>query len=204
MRSPEERIYEIRSAIGKRIKSIRKERGFSLEELAKRTGFAKSYLSQIENLRREPSISTLAKIAYKLGVDLFFLLGGEAQQSDEPILSIVKSSERKMIRRPFGSSGYLYESISFKKLDKLMDAYVISTGFEFPLEPFVHEGEELVYVLEGKQQLEVDGRKYIVEEGDCYYLDSKRSHFAKSIGEKQAKVLAVFASKGGTPKKKES
>lgn len=201
MRSPEESIYEIRSAIGERIKSIRKERRFSLEELARRTGFAKSYLSQIENLHREPSISTLAKIAFTLGVDLFFLLGGEARQNDEQIVSIVKPSERKTIRRAFGSSGYLYESISFKKLDKLMDAYVIRTGFEFPPEPFVHEGEELVYVLEGKQELEVDGRKYIVEEGDCYYLDSKRSHFAKSIGNKQAKVLAVFASKGGAPNK---
>jgi transcriptional regulator with XRE-family HTH domain len=58
MRNLEDRLNGLRSAIGERIKSICKERGFSLEELARRTGFAKSYLSQIENLRREPSISS--------------------------------------------------------------------------------------------------------------------------------------------------
>ena len=81
-----------------------------------------------------------------------------------------------------------------------MDAYIITTGFEFPSEPFTHEGEELVYVLEGKQELVFNGRTYIVEEGDCYYLDSRKPHFAKSIGDKQAKVLAIFTSKDGVPK----
>jgi hypothetical protein len=50
----------------------------------------------------------------------------------------------------------------------------------------------------------IDECSYIVEEGDCYYLESKRPHFAKSIGEKPAKVLVVFTAKEGTPRPMES
>jgi quercetin dioxygenase-like cupin family protein len=68
-------------------------------------------------------------------------------------------------------------------------------GFEFPPEPFVHEGQELVYGLEGTHEFVYDGKTYLLEEGDCYYFDSNKPHFGRSVGEKLGKVLVVFASK---------
>lgn len=77
MDGPEKKAQEICKAIGQRIRALRQAKGLTLDELARRTGFAKSYLSQIENLKREPPISTLTKIAFVLGVDIFFLISGE-------------------------------------------------------------------------------------------------------------------------------
>jgi len=81
----EEQARNICIAIGKRIRSIRHERRMTLDEMANKTGFAKSYLSQIETLKREPPISTLTKIAFVLGVDVLFLISGEAGRGRKTI-----------------------------------------------------------------------------------------------------------------------
>ena len=189
------RTKAIFTEIGRRIRLIRQEKGLSLHDLATRTGFAKSYLSQIENLKREPSISALSQIAYVLDVDLLFLLSGETQNSKAESITIVKKGERKTLHRAFRSLGYTYESITYKKLDRLMEGYIVTSGFEFPPEPFEHEGQEIVYVLEGTQELVYDGKTYALEEGDCLYFDSNKPHILRSTGKKSGKLLVVFATK---------
>jgi len=191
----EEKAQEICKAIGRRMKRIRHQKRLTLDELAKRTGFAKSYLSQIENLRREPPISTLTKIAFVLGVDIFFLISGEVRRGDEQFITIVKASERKVIPNPWGSSTSLYEPMNDKKIDRVMDGYIVTVGPKFPPEPMVHEGQELAFVLEGSQEFAYDGRSYFFEKGDCYYFDSNKPHSARSAGDVPAKVLVVLTSK---------
>lgn len=61
--------------IGHNISSIRKQKGYTLSELSERTGISKSYLSNIErNLKQNPSIHVMEKIAEVLKVDLKLLL----------------------------------------------------------------------------------------------------------------------------------
>jgi transcriptional regulator with XRE-family HTH domain len=195
MNEPEQHAAAIYSAIGHRIRFKRLENDLSLNDLAKKTGFTKSYLSQIENLRREPSISTLTKIAFALGVDVFFLISGEIRHGDEQSISIVKISEREAIQRKSGSPVYVYEPINDKKSDRLMDGYVVTVGPESPPEPLVHEGQELTYVLEGRHEFFYDGKTYLFEEGDSYCFDSNKPHYSRSLGGRPSKLLVVFASK---------
>jgi transcriptional regulator with XRE-family HTH domain len=195
MKTPKEKAHEVCKAIGQRIRSIRQEKRLTLDELAKKTGFAKSYLSQIENLKREPPISTLTKIAFVLGVDIFFLISGEVRQSDERFITIVKTSERKIIPNPWGSPTSVYEPINDKKPDRVMDGYIVTVGPKFPPEPLVHEGQELAFVLEGSQEFIYDGNNYVLEKGDCFYFDSNKPHSARSLGKPPAKVLVVLTSK---------
>jgi transcriptional regulator with XRE-family HTH domain len=189
------RTKELYIGIGERILQLRRDKGLSLNELARRTGFAKSYLSQIENLKRESSISALSQIAYVLEVDVLFLLSGEIQNSGTKKFTIVKKGERKTVNRPLGTLAYIYDSVTYKKLDRVMEGCIVTMGVEFPPEPFVHEGQELVYVLEGTHEFIYDGKTYLLEEGDCYYFDSNKPHFGRSVGEKLSKVLVVFAAK---------
>jgi transcriptional regulator with XRE-family HTH domain len=195
MKYAEQQAKEMWKSITQRIKALRKEQSITLDELAKKTGFAKSYLSQIENLKREPPISTLTKIAYVLNVDIIFLLTGELQRESEEGLTIVKPAERRVVMRPDGSPEYKYESLTFRNPNSLIDAYLLTAGFEFPREPVVHEGEELTFMLEGKQEFIYNGKSHIVEVGDCYLFDSSKPHYSKSIGDKPARFLVVFTSK---------
>jgi XRE family transcriptional regulator of biofilm formation len=65
----------MKSMIGNNISALRKQRGLTLSELSERTGVSKSYLSNIErNLKQNPSIHVVEKIANVLKVDLKVLL----------------------------------------------------------------------------------------------------------------------------------
>jgi XRE family transcriptional regulator of biofilm formation len=64
-----------RGMIGTNINHFRTQSGISLSELAERAGISKSYLSSIErNLKKNPSIQVIEKIALVLNVDLKTLL----------------------------------------------------------------------------------------------------------------------------------
>ncbi len=71
-------------SIGKTLKECRKLRGFSLNELAVDSRLTKSFLSKIENGKREPSLSSLSEICKVLDVPLniFILLADESADAD--------------------------------------------------------------------------------------------------------------------------
>ena len=121
----EEERKQICLAIGQRIKKIRQEKKLTLDVLAELSGFSKSYLSQIENLKREPSIGTLTKIAYVLGVDALFLISGVQPENGQSDLAIVRVEDRKRMPDAFRQSGLKYDSIAYKKKNRLMDAYIV-------------------------------------------------------------------------------
>jgi transcriptional regulator with XRE-family HTH domain len=60
--------------LGQAIKMCRIRRGVSQEELARRAGYSDSYISFLEQNARDPTISTLSKIAHALDVPLVLLL----------------------------------------------------------------------------------------------------------------------------------
>jgi transcriptional regulator with XRE-family HTH domain len=52
------------------LREIRKERKITLDTLAKITGMSKGHLSRIERKETEPTITSLARIALALKVDI--------------------------------------------------------------------------------------------------------------------------------------
>ncbi|MCC6726485.1 MAG: helix-turn-helix transcriptional regulator [Saprospiraceae bacterium] len=71
--------------VGATIISLRKKNGLSQIELAKACELSQTYLSQIENNRREPQISSLKKISDALGVPLPMLFFMSAEEEDVPV-----------------------------------------------------------------------------------------------------------------------
>jgi len=60
--------------LGKSIKLSRTNRGLSQDELAKKIGKSVSYISLIEQGKRDPAISTVEEIARALGVPVSLLM----------------------------------------------------------------------------------------------------------------------------------
>ncbi|OCT11031.1 transcriptional regulator [Paenibacillus pectinilyticus] len=91
--------------IGHNISSIRKQRGYTLSELSERTGISKSYLSNIErNLKQNPSIHVMEKIALVLKVDLkvLLLITVEAEQNaglDQEWMDFILDLKRSGIKK---------------------------------------------------------------------------------------------------------
>ncbi|MGD2126315.1 MAG: cupin domain-containing protein [Desulfobacteraceae bacterium] len=193
MEQAEQEGLALQKAISDRIRHLRLKKKWSLDRLSDVTGLSKSYLSQIENCEKNPPISTLTKIAFGLGEDVFTLITGAPKGSERPKFSIVRLAERQPIIHPGAPLGYTYDSITYKRPDRCMDGYVVTMGPDFPKEPFIHEGQELALALEGEHEFIYDGDATIVEPGDCLYFDSDRPHFSRSLGGRPAKILVVFS-----------
>lgn len=65
---------EVLYKFSQKLKAIRQERGLSQEGLALLCNIDRTYVGRIENLKRNPSLEILAKIAEGLGMTLSELL----------------------------------------------------------------------------------------------------------------------------------
>jgi len=61
-------MVNINKELGKRIREIRKKKEMTQEDLAYKAGLDYSYINQIENGKRNPSMEAVEKIAKALGV----------------------------------------------------------------------------------------------------------------------------------------
>jgi transcriptional regulator with XRE-family HTH domain len=179
--------------IVKNIKALRKSKKMSLAQLAKLCNLTKGYVSKIENSDKAPPFSTLAKIASALNTDVNILIADESEVLEDLALCIVRKNERKKVISKGTLYGYHYEALAHKKTGKNMEPYFIVPAFD-EAGVFSHEGEEFMYVIEGKHEFMYDGKKYILEEGDSIYFDSIIPHSGRSVGKKRAKILAIMYS----------
>jgi len=193
----EKESIKLQKEISTRIRLLRQVKGWSLEKLADMAGFSKGYMSLIENCEKNPTISTLTKIAHCLGVQIGYLITGHETIEKSDTYSLVRANERETIDNPYAPPSYKYESLIINKKERLLDAYVITMGQELPEEFRQHEGEEIVYILEGRQEFIYDGKVMVLEPGDCLYIDSSRPHNARSLDGKEGKFLMVVPRKKG-------
>jgi transcriptional regulator with XRE-family HTH domain len=187
-----QKLLFLESEIGRRIRASRINKKFTLEQLANQTGFTRGYLSRIEKSQKSPPLSTLGIIARVLGITISFLVGEEEQQTS---IGIVRKGERPLITRKGTALDYTYEAVAHTFPNKKMEPFILT----LPLKPkkktiHQHEGEEILFVLEGTMKFLYRNREYIIEEGDCIYFDSGFPHFGESVGRQEAKCFLVIYS----------
>jgi mannose-6-phosphate isomerase-like protein (cupin superfamily) len=63
---------------------------------------------------------------------------------------------------------------------------------------FQHDGEEMLFVLQGKMRFKYASREIILNKGDCLYFDSGIAHTGEPIGDEPLRTLIVLYT--GSPK----
>lgn len=180
----------LEAEIGKRIKSLRAEKRITLEQLAEQTGFTKGYLSKVEKSEKAPPVSTLGNIARAFGVTISSLLGEESPRNS---LCLVRRGERPLIARDGTAFGYSYEAMAHSYPNKIMEPFILTLPLGRKKKSFYqHEGEEILFVIQGKMKFIHGNKEYIVNKGDCVYFDSSIPHFGESIGRKEVKCFMVI------------
>jgi transcriptional regulator with XRE-family HTH domain len=177
-----------------RLRSVRQHRGVTLEALAAKTGTTKGFLSQIERGMKAPSISTLMRIAQALGVavgDLF-----EDSRTKALPYSLVRMNERQRYAREGSLYGYQYEAVAFRKSKKKMEPFVVFPPLRMPHKFFRHEGDEMMLVLSGRIQVDLDGELLDLWPGDCLYFDAATAHRSRSVGKRMARAVVVVSALG--------
>jgi XRE family transcriptional regulator, regulator of sulfur utilization len=69
-------MQRVVTALAKRIRDLRKKRGFSQEAFADHAGLHRVAVGWIEQGRRVPSLKTLVKVSHGLGISLSELFRG--------------------------------------------------------------------------------------------------------------------------------
>ena len=176
-------------SVSERLRSLRTEHDLSLDQLAKRAGLTKGFLSMVERGVKAPSISSLLRLSQVYGLSIGGLL--DDPKSGEPSYSLVRRTERKKFAREGSLYGYRYEAIAFRKKRKRMEPFLVSPPLKAPRRFFEHQGDEMVYVLSGQVEIQLDSEKIRLAPGDCIYFDATIPHRSRSVGRERAQTLVV-------------
>lgn len=181
--------------VGKKIKSLRKERRMNSKELAMKAGISYGMLSLLESGSTQGSVETLRKIAKVLDTTLAHLFTNENSQSqlltDESLL-IVRKDQRKKISFP----DPLYNcELLVPDLQGDVEFLLVNLEAQRVTEeviPHTKGGEECDYVLKGQIVVTLQDKEYILDEGDCIRFNPEIPHKFENRTNEQASYLSVI------------
>jgi transcriptional regulator with XRE-family HTH domain len=179
------------TALGERIKTLRRERELQQRQLAEKAELTPSMVSQIESGRLTPSLNTLGRIAAALSVPIAALFDGQAagriqvtRRKDCPVVSFDGSSEKWTVLGAGLFEGKIRAVVSTldpRARGVTTDKVVIKPG-----------QMKLFYVLDGTVGLRYNGQRQTLEAGDSALLDGGLPHGWENLGTRKARVLWVI------------
>ncbi|MCE5168498.1 helix-turn-helix domain-containing protein [Paenibacillus profundus] len=165
----DENLKEISEEFGNFIKQKRKEKGLTLVQLAQESGLSHSYLSQLENGKRNlPPMPTQIKICRALGVSILELPTTEEHYySHEELERFSKEVEYEEIAKDI--------KILSKDADNFRDEVIGDPSFKRAMQNFVNEVGITNYIVTPSSLLEDLSE---VSEDTWNYLNDVRDQIA--------------------------
>lgn len=168
--------------VGPAIRRLRREQDMTLAELGEKAGLSIGFLSQIERELATPSLGALAQIAHALGVEVEYFITSPRQ-----ISAFSRAGERQQYW--VSSSSMIYERLDADFPGSVLSAILITLPPGFVSQEASHDGEEILYQIEGTSQLVVDDEAYTLEVGDSMHFRSSQRHRWANPTDKPSKVL---------------
>ena len=180
----DEELDAVLSAVGPRLRSLRKQRETTLTDLSEATGISVSTLSRLESGQRKPTLELLLPLAKAYGVQMDELVGAPPTGDPRIHLRPVKRGRMTMVpltRRAGGVQAY-----------KLL---IPSHGSAAP-EQKTHEGYEWIYVLSGRLRLVLGDQDLVLAPGEAAEFDTRVPHWFGSADRTPVEVLSLFGRQG--------
>jgi len=178
--------------IGAYLKHARLNQRRSLRELSEEVGCSESFLSKVENDKICPSLAMLHRILSALGTSIGKLF--EAEKDADPLVSVVRAKDRPILKTGHlrSGSGITLEALVPMSSAILLEANIhrISVGGS-SRGLIQHQGEEMGFVLAGQIELNVEGKKVIVNKGDTFFFRSHLKHGYRNVGKTEAQIVWV-------------
>lgn len=155
--------------IGALIRERRRQARLTLRDLGGRAALSTGYLSQIERDQAIPSLATLAQIAHALGVGIDYFIAAPAAQD-------ALSRDGTRPRFSIDGSSVLYERLSTEFPGNRLSAFILHVPPGYRSETVSHEGEEILFLLEGEITQWLDGAEIALRAGDALHFRGNQRH----------------------------
>ncbi|MEP6817369.1 MAG: cupin domain-containing protein [Marmoricola sp.] len=167
-------VAQVVSGIGPKVKVLRKQNGYSLQALADRADVSAATIHKIEQSGMVPTITTLLKIAAAFDQPITYFV--EESEDDEFPTVLTRPDARKPIYT--SHAGIDLGGITGPYGEFLIAAAVATVvpGASSGKKPMLHSGEELVYMLSGTFDFEVNGVLHTLQRGDSLHFRTQQPH----------------------------
>jgi transcriptional regulator with XRE-family HTH domain len=173
--------------IGMKLRSLRTQKRLTLSRLAAETGLSTALLSKLETDRMIPTLPTLATISRVYGVGMGYFFCEPAKHT----LSITRKAHLQ-------GNGRGVESVKFTPLNAASEnPKLVAQMIEFLpggascAADSCQETSGLVYVLEGKLQIDAGGLHEVLDTGDCAYMESEMAMAWSAVGKHRCRVISI-------------
>jgi len=171
--------------LGRNLRAARRRRGLSLREAAERAEMSVSHLSAIERGTHNITLAGLQRLAVALGIQVSDLFGGRQRRAGR----VVRAGARPVLET--GDPGVRVESLSVGARLLEPHMYVAQPGGGSQ-GSYHHEGEEIVYVLEGTVEFWLNElERHVAKAGDCLTFPSSLRHRWLNAGPDRLVMLWV-------------
>ncbi|HKL45767.1 MAG TPA: XRE family transcriptional regulator [Roseovarius sp.] len=179
---------------GRKIKYVRLLKGYTLKQLAELVGCSESMVSKVENSRLSPSLAMLNRIAVALDVGVPDLLLQEGDDLTDGKVTVFPANRFEIsgTDKDEARAGVWFDRILPFGREGLLQVQMLhlEPGAEQPR--FLHhEGEELIFVLDGVLDVIVEDQTYRVGRGDMIYFSSMLDHRYGNTGDSMARAFWV-------------
>lgn len=175
-------------SLGHKLLNYRHKQKLTLKQVSKRTSLSISFISAVERGATGISLASLLKLSLAYNIHLSDLYG-EASNGNRKLVS---AANRQVFE----------QDLTGVRIEQLTHGPALMEAQRFVLEPgassegsYSHEGEELIYVLEGCVDFYLDEiEHHHLEVGDCLHFSSAQFHRWENEGTTRTSLLWVATS----------
>lgn len=184
---PEAELADVVNSIGPKVRALRDMRGLSLQQLSDRSDVSPAAIHKVEQGNMVPTITTLLKLAAALDRPVSYFVDEEEVSSSHMV--VTRSKERKAVYT--SHSGIDLQGISGPYGQYFVASAIaeVEPGASSGDRPLRHPGEELIFVLAGTLEIQVDDRSVRLNVGDSIHFRTDREHRWSNPTKRPAKAV---------------
>lgn len=187
MKSKEQELQNIAT----RLRGLREALDLSIEEMAEKLLVDSETVKTYESGLAEIPVGYILNAAHACGVDMDVIISGEEARLKGYSL-IRKDGGLPVDRR----KTYDYKNLAYSFSDRKMEPFLVTVPAidEYSSEHVnKHPGQEFIYLLEGRLEIVLEGKTFILEPGDSIYFSSELQHCLRGLDDQKAIFLDVIS-----------
>jgi electron transfer flavoprotein alpha subunit len=174
-----------KAGFGALVRQLREARAWSPAELAQATGQTPDFIEQVESDRLSPPVSFILGMAQAMKVDPSTFLRKEEQAAIR---------DRRAQAYYQRTQEYSYTTLTPGAENSHLRAFMVTIEPHQAHKPvaYKHDGEEFIYLMEGRLELTLGSKVQKLRTGECIRFNSDVPHKLKSASNEPTRCLVVL------------